>query len=47
MFSIECPWCTGSATVDMAEGAGFQCADCAVKVDIAPDPVPEPVARAA
>lgn len=47
MISIECPWCTGMATLDIEEGSTFQCALCAIDLEIAPDPVAEPVARAA
>jgi hypothetical protein len=47
MISIECPWCTASATIEIAERAEFHCVECAVKVEIAPDPAREPVARAA
>jgi hypothetical protein len=47
MISIECPWCTASATVDIVESARFHCAACAIEVEIAPDPVTEPVALAA
>jgi len=47
MANVECPWCAGSATVEVADGDGFSCAGCAIQVDIAPEPVREPVARAA
>ena len=48
MMVVECPWCAGSATVEVAEGAdGFECRGCAVRVEIAQEPVTEPVARAA
>jgi len=45
MMNVECPWCAGSATV--VEGDGFSCPDCAIAVDLAPDPITEPIAVAA
>jgi hypothetical protein len=48
MMVVECPWCAGSATVEVAEGAdGFECRGCAVRVEIAPEPDSVAVARAA
>jgi hypothetical protein len=50
MISIECPWCAGSATVDVADGDEFHCSGCAIRVEIAPGPkaeIPEPVTLAA
>ncbi len=47
MLVIECPWCAGSATVEVAESDMFECGGCAIRVEIAPDPLTEPVARAA
>jgi hypothetical protein len=47
MFSIECPWCTAPAVVHLTDASGFECAACAIEVEIAPDPVTEPVALAA
>jgi hypothetical protein len=50
MISIECPWCAGAGTVDVADGEVFNCSGCAIRVEIAPDPVTgitEPISRAA
>lgn len=47
MLTVECPWCAGPATVEVADGDEFRCAGCAIKVEIAPDPVCEPAERAA
>jgi len=47
MISVECPWCAGSASVEVADGHEFNCSGCAIRVELAPDPVTEPVARAA
>ena len=47
MISVECPWCAGSATVDVADGDEFTCTGCAIRVEIAPDPVIEPATIAA
>jgi hypothetical protein len=46
MFSVECPWCDGPATIEIADDT-FDCAECAIRVEIAPQPVTEPIARAA
>jgi hypothetical protein len=46
MIRVECPWCDGPATVDGADET-FECADCAIHVDIAPAPATEPIAKAA
>ncbi|HEV8401714.1 MAG TPA: hypothetical protein VGQ31_01630 [Candidatus Limnocylindrales bacterium] len=46
MIRVECPWCDRPATVDGAVEA-FECADCAIRVEIAPPPATEPIARAA
>ena len=47
MIHIECPWCAGPATVETGAAGQFECAECAIRVEIAPEPVSEPVARAA
>ena len=47
MITVECPWCAGAATVEVAEGDEFSCTDCAIHVQMASDPASEPVARAA
>jgi hypothetical protein len=47
MMTVECPWCAGPATVEVAESDEFSCSGCSVRVEMAPDPVAEPVARAA
>jgi hypothetical protein len=46
MMNVECPWCAGPATVEVGDDE-FACSACAIRVEIAPDPVNEPVARAA
>ncbi len=46
MISVECPWCDGPATVELADDA-FDCAGCAIRVELAPPPTIEDVARAA
>ena len=38
MFDIECPWCAGPATVEVAERDEFECAGCAIRVEIVADP---------
>ena len=46
MIRLECPWCDGPATVDSADEA-FECAECAIRVELAPAPATEPIAKAA
>jgi endogenous inhibitor of DNA gyrase (YacG/DUF329 family) len=45
MMNVECPWCAGPATI--ADGDEFDCPDCAVRVELAPDPITETIAVAA
>lgn len=47
MISVECPWCAGSATVEVADGDEFSCDGCTIRVEFVPDPLPELVAKAA
>jgi transcription elongation factor Elf1 len=51
MVQLECPWCAGAASfVEVPSEAGsgaVDCADCGVRVDLAPDPVVTELALAA
>jgi ribosomal protein S27E len=47
MMNVECPWCAGSATIELADDTEFQCIECAIRVEIAPPAAAEPIARAA
>ena len=47
MMSVECPWCDGTATVEVVDGEEFNCPGCAIRVELAPDPITEPATRAA
>jgi hypothetical protein len=47
MMSVECPWCAGVATIEVADGDEFSCTDCSIRVEIAPSSPSEQVARAA
>jgi hypothetical protein len=47
MINIECPWCAGAATVEVADGNEFSCTACSIRVDIAPEPLAEPAGLAA
>ncbi len=47
MMSIECPWCAGSATIEVADGHEFSCTECAIRVEIVGPSASEPVALAA
>ncbi len=48
---FDCPWCAGTmaSSDDTIEGAGdlFACPACSIVVELAPDPVTVPIARAA
>jgi hypothetical protein len=46
MIRLDCPWCDGPATVDNA-GEAFECAECAIRVELAPPPTTELLAQAA
>jgi len=55
-MDIECPWCAAPATIAIVDpgatnadptGGAFSCPACAIRVDLAPDPAPTPIARAA
>ncbi len=47
MIHIECPWCAGTATVEVADGGEIRCVDCGVHVELAPDAIAEPIGKAA
>jgi len=47
MFDIECPWCAGPATIEVAERDEFECAGCAIRVEVVAATVIDPLARAA
>ncbi len=47
MMHVECPWCAGAATVEVADRDVFQCPACSVEVEFAPEPVAAPIAVAA
>jgi hypothetical protein len=51
MVHIECPWCAGAASfVDggsEVSGGAVDCADCGVRIALAPDDVVAEFARAA
>lgn len=51
-MDVRCPWCAGDATVKVVVASGttaaiFTCSACSVSVELAPDPVATPAARAA
>ena len=46
MFDIECPWCAGPATVEVAESDEFACAACVIRVEVVAAPARDPLARA-
>ena len=47
MINVECPWCEGPATVEVAEAGEFSCAECAIRVELGAEPVTESAALAA
>ncbi len=47
MFDIECPWCAGPATVEVGGRDEFECAGCAVRVEVVAASVADPLATAA
>jgi hypothetical protein len=47
MFDIECPWCAGPATVQVDERDEFECAGCAIRVEVVAASINDAVAQAA
>ncbi|MGZ8437030.1 MAG: hypothetical protein ACXWXR_00655 [Candidatus Limnocylindrales bacterium] len=47
MVTFECPWCAEPAMVEAPESDELTCEACGVRADLAPDPVEDPIARAA
>jgi transcription elongation factor Elf1 len=47
MVTFECPWCAEPAMVEAAEADVLTCEACGVRADLAPDPIVDPIARAA
>ena len=47
MFDMECPWCAGPATVEVAESDEFACAGCAIRVEVVQGTGTDPLAQAA
>jgi hypothetical protein len=47
MITFECPWCTEPAHVDGPDLGELACASCGIAAEIAPDPIPERIDRAA
>ena len=47
MFDIECPWCAGPATIEVAERDEFACAGCAIQVEVVAAAATDSLAHAA
>jgi len=47
MVTFECPWCAEPAIVEASSLQELTCGECAVSVEIAPDPIQEHAERAA
>ena len=46
MVTVDCPWCAEPVTTESADD-GLTCEACGVRADLAPDPILDPIARAA
>jgi hypothetical protein len=46
MVTLDCPWCDGPMALE-AGAADASCDECSVRVELAPDPLPATIARAA
>jgi hypothetical protein len=47
MITFDCPWCTEPIGVESSNLDAFSCDGCGITVEIAPDPAPLPIDRAA
>jgi transcription elongation factor Elf1 len=47
MVTFECPWCAEPAVVEASSFTELACEHCSISVEIAPDPVPSSLERAA
>ena len=46
MVTLDCPWCDGPMALE-TEASDAACDGCSVRVELAPDPIPPTIARAA
>lgn len=46
MVTLDCPWCDGPMALE-AGADDVACDGCSVRVELAPDPLPATIARAA
>jgi transcription elongation factor Elf1 len=47
MVTFDCPWCNEPAMTETVDAQAVTCDACGVRVDLAPDPIGDLVARAA
>ncbi len=47
MVTFDCPWCAEPAMAETAASEELTCEACGVHAELAPDPVVDPIARAA
>lgn len=47
MVTFECPWCTEPVSLEPSNLDEVACDTCGISVEVAPDPVPRRVERAA
>lgn len=47
MVTFECPWCTEPVSLEASSLEELACDGCGIAVEIAPDPAPRRIDRAA
>ena len=47
MITTECPWCAEPAQVEGTAHVELTCSNCGIAVEVAPDPIPDRLDRAA
>ena len=47
MTTFECPWCAEMTMVEEPDEHALTCDGCGIRAELAPDPSPERIARAA
>jgi len=47
VVTFECPWCTEPVEIEPTTALDVACDTCGIAVEVAPDPAPRPIKRAA
>ena len=47
MVTFDCPWCTEPVEIEPASARDVACETCGITVEVAPDPTPRRMERAA